>query len=159
MYYTLVYYTFITQGFFMASSLNKVIIIGNVGKDPEIRSTQTGKEIASLVVATSESWKDRSTGEKTEKTEWHRIVAFSEGIVNIIKNYVKKGTKVYIEGSLQTRKWTDNNNQERYTTEVVLQQFNSSLILLSGKNDTTNSLSESESSNMSIDDLDDEIPF
>lgn len=159
MYYTLVYYTFITQGFFMASSLNKVIIIGNVGKDPEIRSTQTGKEIASLVVATSESWKDRSTGEKTEKTEWHRIVAFSEGIVNIIKNYVKKGTKVYIEGSLQTRKWTDNNNQERYTTEVVLQQFNSSLILLSGKNDTTNSFSESESSNMSIDDLDDEIPF
>jgi single-strand DNA-binding protein len=143
----------------MASSLNKVIIIGNVGKDPEIRSTQTGKEIASLVVATSESWKDRSTGEKTEKTEWHRIVAFSEGIVNIIKNYVKKGTKVYIEGSLQTRKWTDNNNQERYTTEVVLQQFNSSLILLSGKNDTANSLSESESSNMSIDDLDDEIPF
>ncbi|MBP9791616.1 MAG: single-stranded DNA-binding protein [Rickettsiales bacterium] len=143
----------------MASSLNKVIIIGNVGKDPEIRSTQSGKEIASLVVATSESWKDRSTGEKTEKTEWHRVVAFSEGIVNIIKNYVKKGTKVYLEGSLQTRKWTDNNNQERYTTEVVLQQFNSSLILLSGKNDTTNSLSESESSNMSIDDLDDEIPF
>lgn len=143
----------------MASSLNKVIIIGNVGKDPEIRSTQTGKEIASLVIATSESWKDKSTGERSEKTEWHRVVAFSEGIVNIIKNYVKKGTKVYLEGSLQTRKWTDSNNQERYTTEVVLQQFNSTLILLSGKNETTNNLSESDSPTMSIDDLDDEIPF
>ena len=143
----------------MASSLNKVILIGNVGKDPEIRSTQQGKEIASLTIATSDSWKDRNTGEKQERTEWHRVVVFADGLVNIIKNYVKKGSRVYLEGSLQTRKWTDNNNQERYTTEVVLQQYNSNIILLSGKNDSS-SLSESESSTpMPVDDLDDEIPF
>ena len=143
----------------MASSLNKVILIGNVGKDPEIRSTQQGKEIATLTIATSESWKDRNTGEKIEKTEWHRVVVFSEGIVNIIKNYVKKGTKLYVEGALQTRKWTDNNNQERYTTEIVLQQYNSNIILLSGKGDTGSNLSESAATSMPIDDLDDEIPF
>lgn len=143
----------------MASSLNKVILIGNVGKDPEIRSTQQGKEIASLTIATSDSWKDRNTGEKQERTEWHRIAVFADGLVNIIKNYVKKGSRVYLEGSLQTRKWTDNNNQERYTTEVVLQQYNSNIILLSGKNESNN-LSESESSTpMPVDDLDDEIPF
>lgn len=143
----------------MASSLNKVILIGNIGKDPEIRSTQQGKEIASLTIATSDSWKDRNTGEKQERTEWHRVVVFADGLVNIIKNYVKKGSRVYLEGSLQTRKWTDNNNQERYTTEVVLQQYNSNIILLSGKNDSS-SLSESESSTpMPVDDLDDEIPF
>lgn len=145
----------------MASSLNKVTIIGNVGKDPEIRSTQNGKEIASLTVATSDSWKDRTTGERIEKTEWHRVVVFADGIVNIIKNYVKKGTKLYIEGSLQTRKWTDSNNQEKYTTEIVLQQFNSNIILLSGKGDPVggSSLSESETAPMEMDDIDDEIPF
>jgi single-strand DNA-binding protein len=143
----------------MASSLNKVIIIGNVGKDPEIRNTQAGKEIASLVIATSDSWKDRTTGEKTEKTEWHRVVVFAEGLVNIIKNYVKKGTKLYIEGSLQTRKWTDSNNQEKYTTEIVLQQFNSTIVLLSGKNESGSHLSDSDNTPMQIDDLDDEIPF
>ena len=144
----------------MASSLNKVIIIGNVGKDPEIRSTHSGKEIASLVIATSESWKDRTTGERSEKTEWHRVVVFAEGIVNIVKNYVKKGTKIYLEGSLQTRKWTDSNNQEKYTTEIVLQQYNSNIILLSGNKSENSSFAESESSApMPIDDLDDEIPF
>ena len=143
----------------MTNSLNKVILIGNVGKDPEIRSTQNGKEIATLTIATSESWKDRQTGEKNEKTEWHRVVVFAEGVVNIVKNYVKKGTKLYIEGSLQTRKWTDSNNQERYTTEIILQQFNSNIILLSGKGDGAHQLSESNSPIMPIDDLDDEIPF
>lgn len=143
----------------MASSLNKVILIGNVGKDPEIRSTQQGKEIASLTIATSDSWKDRNTGEKQERTEWHRVVVFADGLVNIIKNYVKKGSRVYLEGSLQTRKWTDNNNQERYTTEVVLQQYNSNIILLSGKNESSNLSESATNTPMPVDDLDDEIPF
>ena len=107
----------------MAGSLNKVILIGNVGKDPEIRTTQDGKEIATFVLATSDSWKDKATSEKKEKTEWHRIVIFSEGLVNVVKNYVKKGSKLFIEGSLQTRKWNDNAGIERYTTEIVMKGF------------------------------------
>ena len=117
----------------MAGSLNKVILIGNLGRDPEIRQTGDGKEIATLNLATSESWKDRVSGEKKEKTEWHRIVIFNEGLVGVIKNYIKKGSKLYVEGSLHTRKWVDNAGQEKYTTEIVLQNFNAQLILLDGK--------------------------
>lgn len=117
----------------MAGSINKVILIGNLGRDPEVRSTQDGREIANLAIATSESWKDKNTGERKEKTEWHRVSIFNEGLVNITKNYLKKGSKVYIEGSLQTRKWTDQSGQEKYTTEVVLQGYNGSLTMLDGK--------------------------
>ncbi len=117
----------------MAGSINKVILVGNLGKDPEIRATQDGREIANITVATSESWKDRNTGERKEKTEWHRVVIFSEGLVNVAKNYLRKGSKVYIEGQLQTRKWTDQSGQERYSTEVVLQGFNANLTMLDGK--------------------------
>jgi len=112
-------------------SINKVIIVGNVGQDPEIRNTQDGREIASFSIATTESWKDKNSGEKKEKTEWHRIAIFSPGLVSIVKSYVKKGSKLYIEGSLQTRKRKDNAGVEKYTTEVVLQQYNSTLQILS----------------------------
>lgn len=114
----------------MSISINKVILVGNVGKDPEIRTTQDGKEIASLVIATSDSWRDKTTGERKEKTEWHRVAIFSDGLVNVVKNYVKKGMRLYLEGSIHTRKWTDSNNVERYTTEVVLQGFQSNLVML-----------------------------
>jgi single-strand DNA-binding protein len=117
----------------MAGSVNKVILVGNLGRDPEIRSTQDGREIANLAIATSESWKDRNTGERKEKTEWHRVAIFNEGLVNIAKNYLKKGSKVYIEGQLQTRKWTDQSGQEKYSTEVVLQGFNGALTMLDGR--------------------------
>src|SRR5579864_9826783 len=117
----------------MAGSVNKVILVGNLGRDPEIRSTQDGREVANFTLATSESWKDRNTGERKEKTEWHRVVIFSEGLVNVVKNYLKKGAKVYIEGQLQTRKWTDQSGVEKYSTEVVLQGFNSSLTMLDGR--------------------------
>jgi single-strand DNA-binding protein len=110
-------------------SLNKVALLGNVGKDPEIRSMQSGDEIANFSVATSESWIDKNSGEKKEKTEWHRIVCFNPGLVGVIKSYVKKGSKVYIEGALQTRKWTDQQGVERYSTEVVMQKFNGTLVL------------------------------
>ncbi len=123
----------------MAGSVNKVILVGNLGKDPEIRSTQDGREIANLTIATSESWKDRNSGERKEKTEWHRVVIFSEGLVNIAKNYLKKGAKVYLEGTLQTRKWTDQSGQEKYSTEVVLQGFNATLTMLDGRRDGDNS--------------------
>jgi single-strand DNA-binding protein len=121
----------------MANSINKVILIGNVGNDPEIRSTQDGKELASFSLATSDSWRDKNTGERKEKTEWHRIVVFSDGLVGVVKNYIKKGSKLYIEGVLQTRKWTDSNNIERYTTEIVLQNFNSTLVMLDNRNNAS----------------------
>ena len=114
----------------MAGSVNKVILIGNLGADPEIRRTQDGRPIANLRVATSESWKDKATGERKEKTEWHRVVIFSEGLCRIAEQYLKKGSKVYLEGQLQTRKWTDKENIERYSTEIVLQGFNSVLTML-----------------------------
>lgn len=117
----------------MAGSVNKVILVGNLGRDPEIRSTQDGREIANLAIATSESWRDKSSGERREKTEWHRVVIFSEGLVTIAKNYLRKGAKVYIEGSLQTRKWTDQQGAEKYSTEVVLQGFGATLTMLDGK--------------------------
>ena len=161
-------------------SVNKVILVGNVGQDPEIRSTQDGRELANFSIATTESWKDKNSGEKKDKTEWHRIVVFSQGLVGIVKNYVKKGSKLYIEGQLQTRKWTDKDGVEKYTTEIVLQNFNSTLQLLdsrnsgggsssyAGNNDSyQNSGSQSSKNNSSNDnlnnnfneELDDDIPF
>jgi len=114
----------------MAGSVNKVILIGNLGKDPEIRRTQDGRPIANFSVATSETWRDKNTGERKEKTEWHRVVVFNEGLCKIIEQYLKKGSKVYLEGALQTRKWQDKDGNEKYTTEVVLQGFNSQLTML-----------------------------
>ena len=119
----------------MAGSVNKVILIGNLGADPEIRHTQDGRPIANLRVATSESWRDKATGERREKTEWHRVVIFNENLAKIAEQYLKKGSKVYLEGSLQTRKWEDQQGQERYTTEVVLQGFNAQLTMLDGQRD------------------------
>jgi len=117
----------------MAGSVNKVILVGNLGADPEIKRTQDGRPIANLRVATSESWRDKSTGERKEKTEWHRVVIFNEGLCRVAEQYLKKGAKVYIEGQLQTRKWTDQSGAERYSTEVVLQGFNSTLTMLDGR--------------------------
>jgi len=114
----------------MAGSVNKVILIGNLGADPEVRRTQDGRPIANLRVATSETWRDKATGERREKTEWHRVVIFNEGLCRIAEQYLKKGSKVYLEGALQTRKWTDQQGVERYSTEVVLQGFNSQLTML-----------------------------
>jgi single-strand DNA-binding protein len=114
----------------MAGSVNKVILVGNLGKDPEIRRTQDGRPIANLSVATSETWRDKNTGERKEKTEWHRVVVFNEGLCKVIEQYLKKGSKVYLEGALQTRKWTDKDGHEKYSTEVVLQGFNSTLTML-----------------------------
>jgi single-strand DNA-binding protein len=161
----------------MVGSVNKVIIVGNVGRDPEIRTTQDGREIANLVIATSESWRDKATGERKEKTEWHRVVVFVDGLVNIIKNYVKKGSKLYVEGSLQTRKWTDNTGVEKYTTEIVLQGFHAILTMLDNRNgggshDNDSAVGETGDTgrtagkfgsdnkfNYDNSDLDDEIPF
>lgn len=117
----------------MVSSVNRVILVGNLGQDPEIRRTQDGRPIANFSLATSERWRDKNSGEQREKTEWHRVVCFSEGLCRVIENYVKKGSKLYIEGQLQTRKWQDKDGQDHYTTEVVLQGFNSSLVMLDGK--------------------------
>lgn len=117
----------------MAGSVNKVILIGNLGADPEIRRTQDGRPIANLRVATSESWRDKATGERKEKTEWHRVVVFNEGLCRIAEQYLKKGSKVYLEGQLQTRKWQDQSGQDKYSTEVVLQGFNSQLTMLDGR--------------------------
>lgn len=144
------------------SSINKVILVGNVGKDPEIRSTQSGSKIANLSLATSERWKDKQTGERREKTEWHRVVVFSDGLVRVIENYVKKGSKLYVEGQLQTRKWQDQSGNDRYSTEIVLQAYGGTITLLDGRKD-----SDSGQDNGSYDAgfggganaLDDEIPF
>jgi single-strand DNA-binding protein len=117
----------------MAGSVNKVILVGNLGKDPEVRRTQDGRPIVHLSVATSETWRDKATGERKEKTEWHRVVIFNEGLAKVAEQYLKKGAKVYVEGALQTRKWTDQSGAEKYSTEVVLQGFNSSLTMLDGR--------------------------
>ena len=159
----------------MAGSVNKVILIGNLGADPEIRRTQDGRPIANLRVATSESWRDKATGERREKTEWHRVVIFSEALCKIVEQYLKKGSKVYLEGSLQTRKWQDKDGQDRYSTEVVLQGFNSQLTMLdraggdAGAGASENGSAEFGSSGptaartrqpaMAGKELDDEIPF
>lgn len=118
----------------MAGSVNKVILVGNLGRDPEIRRTQDGRPVANLRVATSESWRDKNSGERREKTEWHTVVVFSEGLCKIVEQYLRKGSKVYLEGQLQTRKWQDNQGQDRYSTEVVIQGFNGTLTMLDGRN-------------------------
>ncbi|MDX5462380.1 MAG: single-stranded DNA-binding protein [Wolbachia endosymbiont of Tetragnatha montana] len=119
-------------------TINKVILVGNLGKDPEIRTMQNGKEMANFSIATSKSWTDKLSGTRSEKTEWHNIVIFSEGLVKVVKDFARKGSKVYVEGSLRTRKWTDQNGSERYTTEVVLYNFNSALTLLDSRNSAPN---------------------
>src|SRR5882762_8650819 len=117
----------------MAGSVNKVILVGNLGRDPEIRSTQDGTRIANLSLATSESWRDKNSGERKERTEWHRVVIFNENLVKVAEQYLKKGSKIYIEGALQTRKWTDQAGVEKYSTEVVLQRFRGELTMLDGR--------------------------
>ena len=119
----------------MAGSLNKVMLIGNLGADPEIRSFQNGGKVANLRIATSEQWKDKNTGERQERTEWHTVAIFSEGLVNVVERFLKKGSKVFVEGKLQTRKWQDQSGNDRYTTEIVLRNFNSSLVMLDGRRD------------------------
>src|SRR6195952_5556654 len=116
----------------MAGSVNKVILVGNLGADPEVRNLPSGGKVVNLSIATSENWKDKNTGERREKTEWHRVVIFSEGLARVAESYLKKGSKVYIEGQLQTRKWTDQAGVEKYSTEIVLQGFNSNLTMLDG---------------------------
>ena len=152
----------------MAGSLNKVLLIGRLGADPEIKQMVNGKSVARLSIATSNTWKDKNTGEKKEKTEWHRVVIFNEGLVNVVQQYVKKGAQVYIEGQLTTRKWKDEKSGvDRYSTEVVLQGFNSSFKILSSKNNQIESIKENNTEKSSLpkdenipsDDLDDEIPF
>ena len=117
----------------MAGSVNKVILIGNLGRDPEVRSFQNGGKVCNLRIATSETWKDRNTGERRERTEWHSVAIFNEGLVRVAEQYLRKGSKVYVEGQLQTRKWQDQSGQDRYSTEVVLQGFNSTLVMLDAR--------------------------
>jgi single-strand DNA-binding protein len=152
----------------MAGSLNKVLLIGRLGADPEIKQMVNGKSVARLSVATSQSWKDKSSGERKEKTEWHRVVIFNEGLVGVVQQYLKKGANVYVEGALTTRKWKDEaSGQDKYSTEIVLQGYNSSLTMLDGKSKTedSNLVTENKSSLPNDDipssnnDLDDEIPF
>lgn len=161
----------------MAGSVNKVILVGNLGRDPEIRSTQDGTRVANLSVATSESWRDRASGERRERTEWHRVVVFNDRLVDVCERYLKKGSKIYLEGQLQTRKWTDQSGQDRYTTEVVLQKFRGELTMLDsrggggqGEGDVATEGASaggygggqgggSGSGQRSGGDLDDEIPF
>jgi len=119
----------------MAGSVNKVILVGNLGADPEIRTLSSGDRVANLRVATSETWRDRSSGERKERTEWHRVVIFNDNLVKVAENYLRKGSKVYIEGALQTRKWSDQSGQEKYSTEVVLQKFRGELTMLDGRGD------------------------
>ena len=152
----------------MAGSLNKVLLIGRIGADPEIKQMVNGKNVARLSLATSQTWKDKSTGEKKEKTEWHRIVVFNEGLVNVVQQYLKKGAQVYIEGQLSTRKWKDEQSgQDKYSTEIVIQGYNSSLTMLGGGNrgaqndnfSQPTSKNTDEPSQIEQNDLDDEIPF
>ncbi|CAN1598438.1 Ssb Single-stranded DNA-binding protein [Candidatus Pelagibacterales bacterium] len=150
----------------MAGSLNKVLLIGRLGNDPEIKQMQNGKSVARLSVATSESWKDKNTGEKKEKTEWHRVVIFNEGLVGVVQKYLKKGAQVYIEGQLNTNKYTDSNGQEKYSTQIVLQGYSSSLTMLDGKNSLSGDSKKLESSQLPSDDMpdisqdpDDRVPF
>ena len=153
----------------MAGSLNKVLLIGRLGADPEIKQMVNGKNVARLSLATSNTWKDKNTGERKEKTEWHRVVIFNEGLINVVQQYVKKGAQVYIEGQLTTRKWTDEKSgQDKYSTEIILQGYNSTFTILSGKNNKNATLQDSsetksslpnENNNVSSGDLDDEIPF
>ena len=152
----------------MAGSVNKVILLGNLGRDPEVRHSQNGAKIVNLSVATSETWKDKQTGEKKEKNEWHRVVIFNPNLAEVAERYLRKGSKIYLEGSLQTRKWTDSSGQEKYSTEVVLQNYRGELTMLDGK-PTGDSYSASSSPSddnsnssgwdMPAPDFDDDIPF
>ena len=152
----------------MAGSLNKVTLIGNLGRDPEVRMLQSGDPVANLSVATSESWRDKASGERREKTEWHRVVIFNPNLAKVAEQYLKKGSKVYLEGQLQTRKWTDQSGQDRYTTEVVLQRFRGELVMLDSRTSEGGFTADPPSPDVSdapapdsggADDLDDEIPF
>jgi len=152
----------------MAGSLNKVLLIGRLGADPEVKQMVNGKSVARLSLATSQSWKDKNTGEKKEKTEWHRIVVFNEGLVNVVQQYLKKGAQIYVEGQLSTRKWKDEQSgQDKYSTEIIIQGYNSSLTMLGGgssgssiQNDKTQTVSKNnEDIPQSSNDLDDDIPF
>lgn len=149
----------------MAGSVNKVILIGNLGADPEVRKTQAGKPIVNLRIATSESWKDRSSGERKSKTEWHTVVIFNENLAKIAEQYLRKGTTVYIEGALQTRKWQDQGGNDRYSTEIVLQGFNSTLTILTGRGDNDSGNGGASGGNddhgggYSSDEGDQDIPF
>lgn len=145
-------------------SVNKVIIVGNLGRDPEIRSLNSGDKVCNLSVATSESWRDKATGEKKEKSEWHRVVIFNDNLSTVAEKYLRKGSKVYIEGQLQTRKWTDQNGQEKYSTEIVLQRFRGELQILDSKGETQGQApaqyGSSQPAQATADiDLDDSIPF
>ena len=152
----------------MAGSLNKVLLIGRLGNDPEIKQMSNGKSVARLSVATSETWKDKNSGERKEKTEWHRVVIFNEGLVGVVQQYLKKGSQIYIEGQIQTTKYTDNNGQEKYSTQIILQGYNSTLTMLGssssgGRIDDNNMNQDSSSlpsdSNVSSNEMDDEVPF
>ena len=144
----------------MAGSINKVILVGNLGRDPESRSFQNGGKVVNLRVATSEQWKDRNSGERKERTEWHAVTIFNENLANVAERYLRKGSKVYLEGQLQTRKWTDQQGQERYSTEVVLQGFNAVMVLLDGPNEARPGHANSGASWGSDDPADtDSIPF
>lgn len=159
----------------MAGSVNKVILIGNLGRDPEVRAMQSGARVANLSIATGESWKDKNTGERREKTEWHRVVIFNDGLVNICEKYLRKGSKVYIEGQIETRKWTDQSGVEKYTTEIVLRPFRGELTMLDSRNsdgggfgDSSQPMSaggnqggqgSSQQQAPAMDDFEDEIPF
>ena len=147
------------------AGINKVILVGNLGAKPEVKYASNGNAITNLSVATSESWTDKNTGQKQEKTEWHRVVVFSQGLVGIVKNYVKKGSKLYVEGSLSTRKWTDKEGVEKYTTEIVLQNFSSTLQILDSRNASSGDsysapvANSKPSNNIPVEENDDEIPF
>ena len=152
----------------MAGSLNKVLLIGRLGNDPEIKQMSNGKNVARLSVATSETWKDKNSGERKEKTEWHRVVIFNEGLVGVVQQYLKKGSQIYLEGQIQTTKYTDNNGQEKYSTQIILQGYNSTLTMLGSSNSggkiEDNTMNQDSSSlpsdnNVSSNELDDEVPF
>ena len=136
----------------MAGSVNKVILVGNLGSDPDVRAMQSGKKVCILSIATSETWKDRSTGQRKERTEWHRVVIFNEALVGICERFLRKGSKVYLEGQLETRKWTDQNGVEKYATEVVMRPYTGTLTMLDSAN-------ASQQPAQQVDDLEDEIPF
>ena len=137
----------------MVGSVNKVILLGNLGRDPEIRSMQSGSKMATFSIATSKRWKDKNTQEQKEKTSWHNVVVFGDGLVNIVENYVKKGSKIYVEGELQTRKWQDQDGNDRYSTEVILQGYNCNLTLLDSRNNTNQSSEITKESSMADENL------
>ena len=141
--------------------INKVTLLGNIGQDPEIRTTQGGKELASFSLATSETWKDKASGEKKTKSEWHKVVIFNDNLVNLVKNYTQKGSKIYLEGKLQTRDWQDKDGNKKYTTEIILNGFESKIVLLDNKDDNKPKMSESDDKAFKEAEtsLDDEIPF